>query len=57
MLLLQQLLIELFDLLDPDCVRLPLTRRVRLAPVAWGPLPSLSAYRKRLQVRGGCSLA
>ena len=48
-LLLQQLLVELFDILDPDCVRLPASRRERLMPVAWGPLPRLSLYQKRLQ--------
>jgi hypothetical protein len=48
-LLLQQLLVELFDLLDPDCVRLPMERRVRLAPLAWGSLPRLSQYQKRLR--------
>lgn len=49
-LLLQQLLVELVDLLDPDCVRQPLARRVRLAPVAWAKLPGLTAYQQRLQV-------
>jgi hypothetical protein len=48
-LLLQQLLVELMDLLDPDCVRLPLDRRVRLMPINWGKLPRLSLYQKRLQ--------
>lgn len=49
MLLLQQLLVELFDILDPDCVRLPASKRDRLLPVAWGPLPRLSLYQQRLQ--------
>ncbi|EFN53050.1 expressed protein [Chlorella variabilis] len=31
-LLLQQLLVDCCDLLDPDCVRLPLSRRTRLMP-------------------------
>lgn len=48
-LLLQQLLVELIDLLDPDLVRMPLDRRVRLCPIAWGPLPQVGLYQKRLQ--------
>lgn len=48
-LLLQQLLVELWDLLDPDCVRLSLDRRVRLMPINWAKLPRLEAYQKRLQ--------
>eukprot|EP00887_Chlorella_sp_A99_P002227 scaffold21.g2227.t1 len=48
-LLLQQLLVELMDLLDPDTVRLPMERRVRLMPIAWEPLPRLSDYQRRLQ--------
>lgn len=48
-LLLQQLLVELMDLLDPDCVRLPVDRRERLMPIKWGKLPRLSQYQKRLQ--------
>lgn len=50
LLLLQQLLVELIDLLDPDCVRLPLGRRVRLMPVSWASPPGLSEYQGRLQV-------
>lgn len=48
-LLLQQLLVELMDLLDPDCVRLPIDRRQRLMAIRWGKLPRLSQYQKRLQ--------
>ncbi len=48
-LLLQQLLIELMDLLDPDCNRIPLSdRRRRLMPVSYGSLPNVKEYQKRL---------
>jgi len=48
-LLLQQLLVELMDLLDPDCVRLPLDRRQRLMPINWGRLPRVTEYQQRLK--------
>lgn len=47
-LLLQQLLVELMDLLDPDCVRLPLDRRKKLMPTNWSRLPRVTEYQKRL---------
>jgi hypothetical protein len=52
-LLLQQLLVEVIDLLDPDCVRLSLDRRARLATVGWSPLPRVEMMRKRLQELSG----
>ena len=48
-LLLQQLLVELMDVLDPDCVRLSLDRRQRLMPIRWGQLPGVSEYQKGLK--------
>ncbi|PRW20927.1 hypothetical protein C2E21_8600 [Chlorella sorokiniana] len=48
-LLLQQLLVEVFDLLDPDLVRLPMARRMRLMPVRWGPLPNIEQYTRQLK--------
>ena len=48
-LLLQQLLVELMDLLDPDCVRLPLIdRRKKLMPTNYGRLPNVAEYQRRL---------
>lgn len=57
-LLLQQLLIELMDLLDPDCNRIPLSdRRRRLMPVKYGSLPNVKEYQKRLlELTAGSSL-
>lgn len=48
-LLLQQLLVELIDLLDPDCIRITVNdRRKRLMPVEYAPLPNLKQYQKNL---------
>ncbi|KAI8101382.1 hypothetical protein M9435_001488 [Picochlorum sp. BPE23] len=47
-LLFQQLLVELMDLLDPDCVRLPLDRRKKLMPTNYGQLPNVLEYQRRL---------
>ena len=44
LILLQQLLIETMDLMDPLYVRVPLSRRVRLSPVAHAPLPNVSQF-------------
>jgi len=52
-LLLQQLLVEAFDLLDPKCLRIMPSRRMRLAPVAYKPLPNLEAYQARLSLLSG----
>lgn len=49
MLLLQQLTVDAIDLLDPDCVRLPLDRRVRLRPISYGPLPAVTLYQTKLK--------
>lgn len=54
-LLLQQLLVEVMDVLDPDCVRLSVARRQRLMPIKWGQLPSVSAYQKRLKELSGAA--
>ncbi|GBG00385.1 hypothetical protein Rsub_13137 [Raphidocelis subcapitata] len=54
-LLMQQLLVETFDLLDPLCLRLGASRRMRLAPVAYKPLPNLEAYRARLVALSGAT--
>ena len=51
MLLLQQLLTDAVDLLDPTYVRVPKARRTRLMPVQYGPLPALSEYQRKLRVR------
>ena len=50
MLLLQQLLTDAVDLLDPTYVRVPRARRTRLMPVQYGPLPALSEYQRKLRV-------
>lgn len=50
MLLLQQLLTDAVDLLDPTYVRVPKARRTRLMPVHYGPLPALSEYQRKLRV-------
>jgi hypothetical protein len=54
-LLLQQLLVEAFDLLDPRCLRIMPSRRMRLVPVAYKPLPNLEAYQARLLLLSGGS--
>ena len=51
-LLLQQLLTDAMDLLDPTFVRVPKARRTRLMPVQYGPLPALSEYQRKLRVSG-----
>lgn len=48
-LLLQQMLVEVMDLLDPDCVRLPMERRQRLMPINWGKLPRVAEYQQQLK--------
>lgn len=48
LLLLQQLLVEAIEVLDPIYVRVPAQRRLALAPVATAPLPNLDAYKQRL---------
>ncbi|KAG2435335.1 hypothetical protein HXX76_007409 [Chlamydomonas incerta] len=49
LLLLQQLLVEAIDLLDPAHVRVPANRRVVLAPVSFREAPELEAYRARMR--------
>lgn len=49
-LLLQQMLIDAQDLLDPTYVRVPKGRRTRLMPIEYGPLPALSEYQRKLRV-------
>ena len=40
----------LLHLLLPTCsVRLPLARRTRLAPICWGPLPSIDSFVSQLK--------
>ena len=51
-LLLQQLLVEAFDLLDPKYLRIMPSRRMRLAPVAYKPLPNVSIAPGRAGGRG-----
>ncbi|KAA6415233.1 MAG: hypothetical protein FRX49_13671 [Trebouxia sp. A1-2] len=48
-LLLQQMLIDAEDLLDPTYVRVPKARRTRLMPIEYGPLPALSEYQRKLR--------
>lgn len=50
MLLLQQILIDAQDLLDPTYVRVAKGRRTRLMPIEYGPLPALSEYQRKLRV-------
>ena len=50
MLLLQQMLVDAEDLLDPTYVRVPKARRTRLMPIEYGPLPALSEYQRKLRV-------
>ncbi|KAF8071343.1 hypothetical protein HT031_001427 [Scenedesmus sp. PABB004] len=52
-LLLQQLLVDAIDLLDPDYVRVPANRRIRLAPVAYSPLPNVEQYKAALTLLSG----
>eukprot|EP00878_Enallax_costatus_P024023 GHUV01025610.1.p1 GENE.GHUV01025610.1~~GHUV01025610.1.p1 ORF type:complete len:472 (+),score=95.66 GHUV01025610.1:590-2005(+) len=52
-LLLQQLLVDTIDLLDPDYVRVPANRRIRLAPVAYAPLPNVEQYTAALTILSG----
>lgn len=52
-LLLQQLLVDAIDLLDPDYVRVPANRRIRLAPVAYAPLPNVEQYTAALTLLSG----
>jgi hypothetical protein len=47
-LLLQQLLVDCVDLLDPDFVRVPPSRRLRLSPLRYAPLPNLDVFRLQL---------
>jgi len=49
-LLLQQLLVDGLDLLDPDYVRVPKNRRVRLMPESYAPLPNVESYKASLSV-------
>lgn len=53
MLLLQQLLVDAIDLLDPDYVRVPMNRRIRLSPVAYAPLPNVEQYTAALTLLSG----
>lgn len=48
-LLLQQMLVDAEDLLDPTYVRVPKARRTRLMPIEYGPLPALSEYQRKLR--------
>jgi hypothetical protein len=52
-LLLQQLLVDAIDLLDPDYVRVPLNRRIRLSPIAYAPLPNMQQYTAALTLLSG----
>ena len=52
----QQLLIDTMDLLDPEHVRVAKSRRTRLMPIEYGPLPALSEYQRKLRVSGGLSI-
>lgn len=56
-LLLQQLLVELMGLLDPDGVRLPAARRNALAPLPWGPLPRVEEYHAQLRALNELDIA
>ncbi|GFR39648.1 hypothetical protein Agub_g114 [Astrephomene gubernaculifera] len=50
LLLLQQLLVDTIDLLDPFMVRTSEQHRWRLAPVQYAPLPNAESYKERLRV-------
>ncbi|KAG2493115.1 hypothetical protein HYH03_008778 [Edaphochlamys debaryana] len=50
LLLLQQLLVDTIDLLDPFWVRTPEQHRLRLAPVTYVPLPNAESYKERLEM-------
>lgn len=52
-LLLQQLLVDAIDLLDPDYVRVPANRRIRLSPIAYAPLPNVQQYTAALTLLSG----
>jgi hypothetical protein len=52
--LLQQSLVDAIDLLDPDCVRFPESRRQRLRAVTYAPLPAITEYQRRLKVGAVC---
>ncbi|KAF6261278.1 hypothetical protein COO60DRAFT_1502215 [Scenedesmus sp. NREL 46B-D3] len=52
-LLLQQLLVDAIDLLDPDYVRVPANRRIRLSPIAYAPLPNVAQYTAALTLLSG----
>lgn len=56
MLLLQQMLIDAIDLLDPTYVRVAKSRRTRLMPIEFGPLPALSEYQRKLRVSAEAKL-
>ena len=49
----QQLLVDAIDLLDPDYVRVPANRRIRLSPVAYAPLPNVEQYTAALTLLSG----
>jgi hypothetical protein len=49
----QQLLVDAIDLLDPDYVRVPMNRRIRLSPVAYAPLPNVEQYTAALTLLSG----
>ena len=51
-LLLQQLLVEAFDLLDPSCLRIMPSRRMRLSPIAYKPLPNVRAVEGAVVLEG-----
>eukprot|EP00198_Chlamydomonas_reinhardtii_P000359 XP_001689694.1 predicted protein [Chlamydomonas reinhardtii] len=50
LLLLQQLLVDTLDLLDPFYVRTPEQHRWRLAPTPYKPLPNAESYVERLRM-------
>ncbi|GLI60565.1 hypothetical protein VaNZ11_002724 [Volvox africanus] len=50
LLLLQQLLVDTIDLLDPFMVRTSEQHRWRLAPIPYAPLPNAESYKERLRV-------
>ena len=52
----QQLLIDTMDLLDPEHARVAKSRRTRLMPIEYGPLPALSEYQRKLRVRRGLNM-
>jgi hypothetical protein len=42
--------VDCIDLLDPDYVRVPASRRTRLAPVVYSPLPNVDSYKRTLSL-------